>query len=50
MPFRYLLSGGISLRSLMLGFTFNFWRGLENRLDPWMNNLGMFAKIVIIRR
>lgn len=50
MPFRYLLSGGISLRSLMLASSFHFWRSVEKLLDPWMNRLGMFAKIVLVRR
>jgi SAM-dependent methyltransferase len=49
MPFRYLLSGGISLRSLMFANTFRFWHGVENLLHPWMNNLAMFAKIVLVR-
>jgi len=47
MPFRYLLSGGVSLRALMPGFTFSFWRWLEeaffDRSDQW----GMFALIVL---
>lgn len=50
MPFRYLLSGGISLRSLMFAFTFPFWRGIETLLNPLMDHLGMFAKIVLVRR
>jgi SAM-dependent methyltransferase len=49
MPFRYLLSGGVSLRSLMFASAFGFWRGIENMLKPWMNNLAMFAKIVLVR-
>jgi SAM-dependent methyltransferase len=50
MPLRYLLSGGVSLRSLMPGFTFGFWRGLEWILDPWRDSLAMFAQITLIRR
>jgi SAM-dependent methyltransferase len=50
MPFRYLLSGGISLRSLMFAASFPLWRGIENLLAPWMNKLGMFACIVLVRR
>ena len=49
MPFRYLLSGGVSLRSLMPGFTFGLWRMLENGIRPWMNSWGMFAEIVLQR-
>lgn len=47
MPFRYLVSGGISLRSLMPGWTFGTWRWLEDALTPWMKNLAMFAQIVL---
>jgi SAM-dependent methyltransferase len=47
MPFCYLLSGGVSLRSLMPGWSFAAWRGLENRLSPWMGKLAMFAGIVL---
>jgi hypothetical protein len=32
MPFRYLVSGGVSMRSFMPGWSFSFWRGLENML------------------
>jgi SAM-dependent methyltransferase len=50
MPFRYLLSGGISLRSLMPSFSFGFWRGVENALDRSMQKLAMFALIVLVRK
>lgn len=49
MPFRYLLSGGVSLRSFMPGWTFTAWRGVERALQPWMNSLAMFATIVLRR-
>ncbi len=49
MPFRYLLAGGISLRSLMWNWTFPFWRFLEGSLAPWMDRLAMFANIVLLR-
>jgi SAM-dependent methyltransferase len=49
MPFRYLLSGGVSLRSLMPEFTFAFWRLLEDCMRPWMNFWGMFAGVVLVR-
>lgn len=45
MPFRYLLSGGFSARSLMPGFTFGFWRGFEKLLIPLRNSLAMFVFI-----
>ena len=49
MPVTYLLSGGVSLRSLMPGWTFSGWRGVERALQPWMNRLAMFATIVLRR-
>lgn len=49
MPFRYLLSGGVSLRSLMPGWSFSLWRGTEALLVPWMATWGMFAQIVLVR-
>lgn len=49
MPFRYLVSGGVSLRSLMPGRTFGMWRGLEKFLQPWMDRVAMFARIVLRR-
>jgi SAM-dependent methyltransferase len=49
MPFRYLLSGGVSLRSFMPGWSFSFWTGIERSLDPWSAKLGMFAGIVLDR-
>ena len=49
MPLRYLLSGGVSLRSFMPGWTFTAWRGLEAALEPWMRSLAMFATIVMRR-
>jgi len=50
MPFRYLLSGGISMRSLMFSSSFAFWRWVENLLNPWMSRLAMFAKISLLRQ
>jgi SAM-dependent methyltransferase len=50
MPFSYLVSGGVSLRSLMPSWSFRLWRGLEHLLQPAMNNLAMFAQILLIRQ
>ena len=50
MPFRYLVSGGVGLRSLMPRFTYSFWRGLENTLNGSMPRLAMFAEVSIDRR
>jgi len=49
MPFRYLVSGGVSLRSLSPVWTFPWWRGLERLLEPWMTHLGMFVHVVLER-
>jgi hypothetical protein len=50
MPFRYLVSGGVSLRSLTPGWSFGAWRTLEKAMTPWMGHWGMFAHIVLARR
>jgi hypothetical protein len=49
MPFRYLLSGGVSLRSLAPAFTYVGWRRFEQLLTPLMPQLAMFATIVVTR-
>jgi SAM-dependent methyltransferase len=49
MPFRYLLSGGVSMRALMPMWTFGVWRVVERMLSPWSTHLGMFAQIVLER-
>jgi SAM-dependent methyltransferase len=49
MPFRYLVSGGVSMRSLMPGAAFGIWRGLENILEPLMRYVAMFSFIVLRR-
>lgn len=43
MPFRYLVSGGVGLRSLMPGFTHAAWAALERALHSQMPRLAMFA-------
>jgi SAM-dependent methyltransferase len=50
MPFRYLLSGGFTLRGLMPAWTFPAWRELERVLSPFDRQLAMFAQIVLERR
>jgi SAM-dependent methyltransferase len=47
MPFRYLVSGGVSMRSLMPGWTFAPWSVLEGCLSPLRRLLGMFAVITL---
>lgn len=49
MPFRYLVSGGVSMRNLMPGFTYGLWSGLERLLQPWTRQWAMFALIVLRR-
>jgi SAM-dependent methyltransferase len=50
MPFRYLVSGGVSMRSLMPGWTSGAWRRLEGRLERHMTTWAMFALVVLRRR
>jgi SAM-dependent methyltransferase len=49
MPFRYLLSGGVSMPSLMPGWTFSLWRALEVGVSRWHAQLGMFVTIILER-
>jgi SAM-dependent methyltransferase len=50
MPFRYLVSGGVSMRPLMPAATFPLWRGLENWLCAWPHHWSMFAFVQLTRR
>jgi SAM-dependent methyltransferase len=50
MPFRYLVSGGVSMRSLMPGWSFTSWRVLEGCLSPLRGVLGMFAVITLEKK
>jgi hypothetical protein len=47
LPFRYLVSGGVSMRTLMPGFMHSFWLGVERLLASQMERIGMFALIVL---
>jgi len=49
MPLRYLLSGGVGMRSLMPGWSHGLWRGIERLLSPWMGRIALFALIVVRR-
>ena len=49
MPFRYLLSGGLSLRPLMPGWSFRFWSGVERALGFAAGATAMFARIRLVR-
>ena len=50
MPFRYLVSGGVSMRQLMPGATFGLWRHVESWLNSWPHHWSMFAFIHLERR
>ncbi|HEV8581912.1 MAG TPA: methyltransferase domain-containing protein [Thermoanaerobaculia bacterium] len=49
MPFRYLVSGGISLKQLVPAGSFPLWRALERALAPFREKIAMFAHIVLER-
>jgi SAM-dependent methyltransferase len=49
MPFRYVVSGGVSLRPLMPGWSYPLWGGLERLLSPWMGSWAMFAHVTLRR-
>jgi hypothetical protein len=49
MPFRYLVSGGVSMRGFAPGWSFGLWRYMENALGGCSNQLAMFAQIVLRR-
>ena len=50
MPFRYLVSGGVSMRQLMPQATFDLWRAAESWLGRWSHHWSMFALIRLKRR
>ncbi len=49
MPFRYLVSGGVSMRNLMPGFTTPLWKLVEKTCEPQMKRLAMFSLISLRR-
>lgn len=50
MPFRYLVSGGVSMRTLMPAFTFPAWTLLERWMKPHMDHWAMFALVAVTKR
>ncbi len=44
MPFRYLLSGGVSLRSLAPSWGYGLCRWVEERMGRWRNHFAMFCQ------
>lgn len=49
-PFKYLISGGFTLRQLLPSFTWALIAGLEYILSPLNNLLGMFQTIVLEKK
>ena len=49
MPFKYLVSGGVSLRNLMPSAAYFAWEWLERALAPWNHRLAMFALVDLMR-
>jgi SAM-dependent methyltransferase len=47
MPFRYLISGGVSLRSFMPDWSYGFWTRVEKLFTRDTESWAMFALIVI---
>jgi SAM-dependent methyltransferase len=50
MPLRYLLSGGVSLRSLVPAWTFGAWKRVDRFLERWPARFAMFAGIALEKR
>ncbi|MDP4267444.1 MAG: methyltransferase type 11, partial [Bacteroidota bacterium] len=46
-PFRYLISGGVSMKSIVPGWSFGFFTQLEKLLNPLSDQIGMFMTITI---
>ena len=44
-PFRYLISGGVSMRQLLPSFTYGIFKGLEIILSPLNKYSGMFLTV-----
>ena len=49
MPLRYLVSGGVGMRSMAPGWSTPLWRAFEGALSPLNNQLAMFAHILLRR-
>ena len=50
MPFRYLVSGGVSMRQLMPKASFPLWTWIDRSLSRWTHSWPMFALIDVVRR
>jgi len=49
MPLRYLLSGGVSVRSVVPAWSYSMWKYVEESATRWNRWTAMFAKIVLTR-
>jgi SAM-dependent methyltransferase len=49
MPIKYILSGGVTLRSLLPGASYNFWTFAEKCIHRWIRKTAMFAVISLSR-
>jgi len=49
LPFRYWVSGGVGMRSLLPGFTHGAWAGVERLMKPQMARIGMFAFVALCK-
>lgn len=49
MPLAYLISGGVSMRQLMPGWTYPFIHRFERALSPIMSYIAMFSHILLVR-
>ncbi|MDD5583466.1 MAG: class I SAM-dependent methyltransferase [Candidatus Omnitrophica bacterium] len=49
MPFRYIVSGGVSYRSFAPYWSYRAWKALEETLTPYMQKIAMFAQILLIK-
>jgi SAM-dependent methyltransferase len=50
LPFRYLLSGGVGMRSLVPNWSRSVWARLESVMEPFTSHLGMFAFVSVQKR
>ena len=44
-PFRYLVSGGVSMRQLMPDTSYGLWNGIDSLFNRWPDHWAMFALI-----
>ena len=49
-PLRYMVSGGVSFRSLVPGFAFGFFTAVDRMLSSLSKELSMFMTIVITKK